>query len=159
MRAVLLAIFLVAVAAGTLYGEDPPTILAGLERLHVRVVHLSDLAFTHGVDEEVIVREVSLCLGRAGLLVLSAMNQQLDGPFVAIALDAVELPSGLIVLHTSLELREDVILARDERLASASTWYTSAIGFTEPGSLPEQALETALSLADDFLIDAGLLTD
>jgi hypothetical protein len=151
--------FLATVAVGTSPAEDPPTVLAGLERLHVRVVHLSDLAFTHGVDEEVLVREVSLCLGRAGFLVLSALNQQLDGPFLAIALDAVELPSGMIVLHTSLELREDVILARDQRLASASTWYTSAIGFTDPASLPEQALETVLSLADDFLIDAGLLTD
>jgi hypothetical protein len=140
-------------------GSPPPgaraeNVLQGLERLTVHVSRVSETVSAGGVDAQALVRDTSLQLSRAGLLVLSAESPLRDTPFVAVALDALELPAGEIAFHASLELQEDVLPARNRNVSTlASTWYSSRFGLSEPTTLKDDVLAAVQSMVDEFLAE------
>jgi hypothetical protein len=131
-------------------------VLAGLDRLHVEVLHLSEIVTESGLNDETLTREVSGQISRAGYVVLSASTYKPDTPFVALAIEAVELPQDGVAWHVSLELQEGVVLARDCSVSTfGSTWYTSTMGLSQAGNLAEEVPEVVSRLVDDFLADAA----
>ena len=144
---------------GVFVGSPPPdaraaSVLQGLERLTVHVSRVSEIVSAGGVDSADLVLNTSLALSRAGLVVLSAESPLRDTPFVSLALDALELPEGEIAFHASLELQEDVLLARHRDLSTlGSTWYSSRFGLSDAGALRDDVLGATQSMVDEFLSD------
>ena len=154
MRMVGMILPMLAVSFAVAAADTPAR---GLDRVHVRIVHVSEAALDAGVSEEDLVRELSLRVGTSDILVLSGLpGNWPEGPFLGLILEVLELPADEMAYHISLELNEEVLLERSRtRFVSASTWYTSAFGIVPASDLPEEALTAALALADEFLVDAG----
>jgi hypothetical protein len=143
-----------AFVGSALASAQAASVLQGLERLYVQVSHISDTASAGGVDAAVFVRDTSLMLSRAGLVVLSVESPLPDTPFVSLALDALELPAGEIVFHASLELQEAVLPTRNPGVSTVgSTWYSSRFGLCHPTALPDDLLAAVQSMTDEFLAE------
>jgi hypothetical protein len=157
MRTSILALAGLLLLAGPVRAQSP--LFDGLDRIHVEVDHLSDLVLDAGYDAERVHRDVALELGRAGFIVLSALDTIPPGPAVAINFDATETPYGAVAYYASLELREDVSLSRSpESVAKGSVWYTSTLGIASPGSMEEEVQAVLDRLVETFLLDAGRIT-
>ena len=139
--------------------EAQADVLGELDRLHIRVPFVSEMALSCGVKPEDLTREVGLRVGKSGVLVLSALPEDPPpGPFLAVVFEAIELTGSEIAYHVSLELREDVQLQREPgHLTTASVWYLSSFGLSSATDLPTDAVEAVLALADEFLSDASPL--
>lgn len=161
MRSVkVAALVLLLMLTGSTPTPEGHSVLRDLDKLFVEFTHLAQTdpdaeeASEAGIDGEAIVREASLALSRSGLVVLSAESYRPDTPFLSIVVTTLELPEGAVVFHVTMELQEQVRLARDERVSTyGSTWYSASIAVATRTGLHEAVAVCVASLLDEFLAE------
>lgn len=154
------ALVLLLMLTGSTPTPEGHSVLRDLDKLFVEFTHLAqtdpdaDEASEVGIDGETIVREASLALSRSGLVVLSAESYRPETPFLSIVVTTLELPDEAVILHVTLELQEEVRLARDDRVSTyGSTWYSTNISAAARTALHDEVAVCVESLLDEFLAE------
>lgn len=133
---------------------EPPGVLAGIDEVYVRVDHVSELVSGSGMRDHDLLIELADRVRDAGLLVLAAPPDEVQGPLLAFSLQGIELPTGDVALHGALELREAVELGRRPGVFTVgSTWYSSMLTASPRTGLADESRAMMAALADQFVAD------
>lgn len=153
-RGLVLTLLLAMPAESTEPAATTADVLRGLDRVYVQVDYVSEILADGGIREADLLVELANGLRESGLLVLSADPEQPGSPLAALAIESVELPTGHVVLHGSLDLREVVTLAREPTVtAFGSVWYTSVLEYSLVPELRDNSHAVVAALAATLVAD------
>jgi hypothetical protein len=156
MRAIpLIAVAWTVVAAtAPARASGPAGLLDGIDEVYVRVDYVSELVTGTGMKDHDLLIQLANRIRDAGLLVLSASPGESTGPLLALTLESVELPTGDLALHGTLELREAVELGRRPGIFTmGSTWYSSMLTAAPRTGAADESRAVVAALADQFVAD------